>query len=99
MALPDPNALYTLKNGVCERDLNETRLTSAADCPLTRAQVWACVADQDDCADDHLFRDIHLVLLAVIVLLLGLRFRDRFTKRPAQQDRYRKLRYIRKGSA
>ena len=95
LAIPDPNARYLLNDSLCARALNETRLTSPADCPLTGGQVWACLSDQARCVDEHLFRDIHLVLLAVIVGLLALRFPHALHKRPVQQDRNRKLRYVR----
>lgn len=92
----DPNVTFLINDSVCDRTQNETRLNSH-DCPLSAGQVWTCAMDESACVDAHLFRDLTIGLFVVIAGLLAWRFKDRVHK-PAAQDRYRKVKSIRRGT-
>lgn len=90
-----PNStLYTLKNGVCERPLNESRHNSPDDCPLTTSEITGCLNEKDSCVDDTLFRDIHIFLFLVLAGLALYRYREKFWRPKNPQDRYRKIRHM-----
>ena len=96
LAAFDPNVTFLINDSVCDRTQNETRLNSH-DCPLSAGQVWTCAMDESACVDAHLFRDLTIGLFVVIAGLLAWRFKDRVHK-PAAQDRYRKVKSIRRGT-
>jgi hypothetical protein len=92
----ETNVTFLINDSICDRAQNESRLNSH-DCGLTASQVWDCALDEQACVDDNLFRDITIGLVLAIGTLLVIRFKDHLHKRPPQQDRFRKLRYVRKG--